>query len=207
MGKVICRNCGVTNTRKVVYGLLNEKIIKQIEKGQVLHGGCAIQGMMQPYYCFDCDTRFGLKSSPLFMNAVTSIKYRTQTVINQTQINEKFSLQILNNATVDTLSIHYEYQLRLDSEFIRDQNQRIDISRDTFFRLLEQVGFDYWKESFIGEDIDATMTWEIRINAPTYFRSTIEVIGTNDQPITMKNWRKLMDSLISETKKATARSL
>jgi len=84
MGKVICRNCGATNTRKVGYGLLNEKIIKQIEKGQVLHGGCAIQGMMQPYYCLDCDTRFGLKSSPLFINAVTSINYRTQTVINQT---------------------------------------------------------------------------------------------------------------------------
>ena len=133
------------------------------------------------------------------MNAVTSIKYRTQTVINQTQINEKFSLQILNNATVDTLSIHYEYQLRLDSEFIRDQNQRIDISRDTFFRLLEQVGLEYWKESFNGEDIDTLMTWEIKINAPTYFRSTIEINGTNDQPITMKNWRKLMDSLISET--------
>ena len=92
--------------------------------------------------------------------------------------------------------------MRLDSEFIRDQNQTIDISKDTFFRLLEQVGFDYWKESFNGENIDTTMTWEIRINAPTYFRSTIEAIGTNDQPITMKNWRKLMDSLISEAKKS-----
>ena len=199
MGKVICRNCGAANTRRVVYGLLDEKIIKQIEKGQVLHGGCAIQGMMQPYYCFDCDTRFGLKSSPLFMNAVTEIDYHTETSINLSQIKEKCTLQILNNPTVDTLMIQYQYHVSMDSESVRDQKQTIDISKDTFFRKLEQVGLEYWKESFIGEEIEPRMTWKIRISAPSYFRSTIEVNGTNDQPITMKNWRKLMDYLINET--------
>jgi len=199
MGKVICRNCGYTNTRKVVYGILDEKIIKQIEKGQVMHSGCAIQGMMQPYYCFDCDSRFGLKSSLLFMNTVTAIDYRTETWIDQTQIKEKFSLQILNNVAVDTLTIQSQYQLSMNSESVRDQNQTIDLSRDTFFRLLEQVGLEYWKESFIAEDIEPHMTWEISIHTPTYFKPTIDVNGTNDQPITMENWRKLMDSLISET--------
>jgi len=133
------------------------------------------------------------------MNTVTAIDYRTETWIDQTQIKEKFSLQILNNAAVDTLTIQSQYQLSMNSESVRDQNQTIDLSRDTFFRLLEQVGLEYWKESFIAEDIEPRMTWKIRISTPTYFRSTIEVNGTNNQPIMMKNWRKLMDSLISET--------
>lgn len=45
---------------KVEYGIPDEAMIQKIEAGLILHGGCAIEGMMDPYYCLDCDQKFEL---------------------------------------------------------------------------------------------------------------------------------------------------
>ena len=52
----------------VEYGTPDETMIEKIEAGLILHGGCAIQGLMQPYYCLDCDTRFDVHCTDIFMD-------------------------------------------------------------------------------------------------------------------------------------------
>lgn len=61
----------------VEYGTPDEDLIEKIEAGLVLHGGCAIQGLMQPYYCLDCDTRFDIQCTELFMDHLKQIHYKT----------------------------------------------------------------------------------------------------------------------------------
>ena len=71
--RIICPNCGLNNIMNIEYGTPDEAMIRRIEAGEILHGGCAIDGLMQNYYCLDCDTRFDLTSSQAFLESITSI--------------------------------------------------------------------------------------------------------------------------------------
>lgn len=55
--KITCPFCGSTEVMKLEYGTPDEAMILKIEQGLIFHGGCAIEGMMQPYYCIQCDQR------------------------------------------------------------------------------------------------------------------------------------------------------
>ena len=77
MEKHNCVNCGSTNWMDVEYGTPDEAMIEKIEAGLILHGGCAIQGLMQPYYCLDCDTRFDVHCTDIFMDHLKQIRYRS----------------------------------------------------------------------------------------------------------------------------------
>lgn len=57
---ITCPFCGSHSIMKVEYGIPDEAMIQKIEAGLILHGGCAIEGMMEPYYCLDCDQKFEL---------------------------------------------------------------------------------------------------------------------------------------------------
>lgn len=76
-----CLNCESVNIKKVEYGELTEEFILSIEKGEILHGGCAIKGLMPAYYCLDCDTRFDDECSQEFIDALVQIELRNQNVV------------------------------------------------------------------------------------------------------------------------------
>ena len=78
MEKHNCVNCGSTNWMDVEYGTPDEAMIEKIEAGLILHGGCAIQGLMQPYYCLDCDTRFDVHCTDMFMDHLKQIRYQSK---------------------------------------------------------------------------------------------------------------------------------
>ena len=78
MEKHNCINCGSTNIMDVEYGTLDDEKISRIEAGLILHGGCAIQGLMQPYYCLDCDTRFDVQCTDIFMDHLKQIRYESK---------------------------------------------------------------------------------------------------------------------------------
>ena len=69
-----CCNCGSNDIMNVEYGTPNDEMIKRIEKGEILHGGCAISGLMQKYYCMDCDSRFDDECTDLFINHIRQIE-------------------------------------------------------------------------------------------------------------------------------------
>jgi hypothetical protein len=58
----------------VEYGTPDDEMISRIEAGLILQGGCAIQGLMQPYYCLDCDTRFDVYCTDEFMDHLKQIR-------------------------------------------------------------------------------------------------------------------------------------
>lgn len=78
MEKPNCVNCGSTNIMDVEYGTPDEKMIGKIEAGLILHGGCAINGLMQPYYCLNCDTRFDVHCTDVFMDHLNQIRFKTK---------------------------------------------------------------------------------------------------------------------------------
>ena len=48
--KVICPHCDSTNYLNIEYGYPSEEMIKRIEEGVCLHGGCVVQGLMPRYF-------------------------------------------------------------------------------------------------------------------------------------------------------------
>ncbi len=76
--KIKCCNCGSDDIMNVEYGTPDEKMIKRIEKGEILHGGCAVSGLMQKYYCMDCDTRFDDECTDLFVDHIRRIEFKDE---------------------------------------------------------------------------------------------------------------------------------
>lgn len=71
-----CCNCGSDDIMFVEYGTADESMIKRIENGEVLHGGCAINGLMQKYYCMECDSRFDDECTDLFIDHIRRIEFK-----------------------------------------------------------------------------------------------------------------------------------
>ena len=78
MKKHNCVNCGSKHWMNVEYGTPDKTMIEKIEANLILHGGCAIQALMQPYYCLDCDTRFDVHCTDIFMDHLKQIRYQSK---------------------------------------------------------------------------------------------------------------------------------
>jgi len=55
-----CPNCQNTNYAKIIYGLIADmyEVEEQIEKGQIMLGGCIVTGNDPKWKCNDCGTRW-----------------------------------------------------------------------------------------------------------------------------------------------------
>lgn len=115
-----CPNCGLQNIMNVEYGNPDEAMIKRIEAGEILHGGCAIDGLIQSYYCLDCDTRFDVKSSTLFLESLKEIR-------------------------VNTGRLHLEVRV-LASEVLIN-GQKINILKKDFLQELAVFGIEFWNHT------------------------------------------------------------
>lgn len=59
-----CPKCGSRNTKKIVYGYPDEKLIKMYQQGSILIGGCCIETDDPDYRCANCQFEWR-KKSPL----------------------------------------------------------------------------------------------------------------------------------------------
>ena len=71
--KVICPHCDSTNYLNIEYGYPSEEMIKRIEEGVCLHGGCVVQGLMPRYFCIQCENTFDTECSDDFIDHIQSI--------------------------------------------------------------------------------------------------------------------------------------
>jgi hypothetical protein len=73
-----CPQCGSESFIPVVYGTLDETMIQRIESGEILHGGCAISGLMQALYCQACDVRYDDYCTDEFITKLRQLNYQDQ---------------------------------------------------------------------------------------------------------------------------------
>lgn len=106
----------------VEYGKPDEEMIHKIENGQILSGGCAIQGLMQAHYCPECDTRFDAHCSEEFLNHIKALTYSSK----ETQITIYFY--------VDHLKLHAKY-VEKEIPYLSE-----------FKEALKHSAIEYWKE-------------------------------------------------------------
>lgn len=105
----------------VAYGTPDDAMIQLIEAGQILHGGCALSGLMQAYYCVNCDVRYDPHCTPEFLNGIQTLTYSD---VHQ------------------TLIIHFEaQQLRIF------QNNQIQITPYTpeLQTIFSQTQIEFWQ--------------------------------------------------------------
>ena len=58
---VICPICGSTNVAKYLFGLIayDEKLEEQLEKNEIILGGCCIEKDSPKFHCNECEEDFG----------------------------------------------------------------------------------------------------------------------------------------------------
>ena len=139
MPKINCVNCGSESILPFEYGTPDEEMMHRIESGQVLHGGCAIQGLMQAHYCLECDTRFDLQCTEEFLNHIKALTYTSK----EYQITIYFHLDhLVLNAKYVEKEIPYLTEFKeafkhTALEFWKDDNGddwSIDIDCPGYFR-------------------------------------------------------------------------
>lgn len=113
MEKHNCVNCGSTNWMDVEYGTPDATMIEKIEAGLVLHGGCAIQGLMQAYYCLDCDTRFDLQCTDEFMRHLKQMRYKDSSQdIRITFLPEHLNIQVNTFSSMIAYNQHLKSRIQ-----------------------------------------------------------------------------------------------
>lgn len=162
--RIICPNCGLNNIMNIEYGNPDEAMIKRIEAGEILHGGCAIDGLMQKYYCLDCDTRFDTVSSNQFLSSIKHINVHVghsnfdvrineaEVLINGLKINidkalflseiSIFGLEFWNH----TQSYHPDVHIECPSYFINHIDVDFDVHIPYHFEAF-RIYLEYLKEN------------------------------------------------------------
>ena len=56
-----CPKCGSKNIGRHIYGLLlfSDELLKEVDRGKIILGGCIILEGVPKYHCNDCDEDFG----------------------------------------------------------------------------------------------------------------------------------------------------
>jgi hypothetical protein len=75
MSNLACPRCGHEKPLSIAYGNPDDAMIAAIESGALLHGGCAIAGLMPAYYCVLCDVRYDVRCSDEFMRQLKRLHY------------------------------------------------------------------------------------------------------------------------------------
>jgi hypothetical protein len=122
MLKTECVNCGSNSILPVEYGTPHDEMISRIEKGEILHGGCAIQGLMQAHYCKECDTRFDVQCTDEFINHIKALTYSTKDML------------ITIYFEIDHLTLHAKY-VEKEIPYLPELKE-----------ALKQTALEFWKE-------------------------------------------------------------
>ena len=120
MAQVKCPQCGSKVSLPVVYGTLDETLIQAIEDGELLHGGCAISGLMQAHYCPVCDVRYDDLCMDEFMNKLKKLSYQDK--------HQSF-----------TLDFYADYMV-----LTQDQHREVVVYTSSHKHALAQTQLEYW---------------------------------------------------------------
>lgn len=174
MDETRCLNCGSTHVMKVEYGMPDDAMVARIEAGEILHGGCKVNGLTQSLFCMECETRFDLISTPEFMSALQRIKF--------TRDGESFDIVLEHeDSVVDRLILTQECRTTIITN-----HKHID-------RLI-QCGLEFWDQSGFMENKEAG-EWRLEWIAEGYFRN-IEHLSVNRRaPYAFDRWMDFLAGL------------
>lgn len=141
MPEIRCPHCGSDSFIPVAYGTPDDAMIQLIETGQILHGGCAISGLMQAYYCVNCDVRYDPQCTPEFLKGIQTLTYSD---VHQTFIIyfEAQQLRIFQNNQIQIIP----YTAELQTIFSQTQIEFWQSTEKTDWRIVIKT-IDYFRES------------------------------------------------------------
>jgi hypothetical protein len=139
MLNALCPQCGRKDFIPVAYGTPDEAMIERIEAGTLLHGGCAISGLMQTHYCPHCDVRYDMQCTPEFLDGIQTLSYsdaHTHFVVHF----DSHQLRIVQNNDIQQFPYTQELQASFSNTQIEfwqstdDQAWCIHINSPQYFR-------------------------------------------------------------------------
>lgn len=183
MSRRICPRCGSKNTAKILYGMpaWSSELQEQIEKGDVVLGGCSITGCDPAYRCNKCKKDFGAPTADMeaettsFYFSIGSFfdGYQTLTV----KRTDTGAAVVYTPAFVSSLSGPIENQLTTD-EWL------------SFVHGLYRCYIADWKKRYVDPNILGGTQWEMILS----FKSgkPLKFHGSNIYP---PHWSKLLRTI------------
>ncbi|MBN2849315.1 MAG: hypothetical protein JXK92_01545 [Erysipelotrichaceae bacterium] len=169
-----CLNCGSTHVMKVEYGMPDDAMVARIEAGEILHGGCKVNGLTQSLFCMDCETRFDPVSTPEFMSALQRIKF--------TRDGESFDIVLEHgDSGIERLVVTQECKTTI-------------ITNHRHIDQLIQCGLEFWNQAGFLEK-DEAGEWRLEWVAEGYFRNDELVSGNRRAPYAFDRWLDFLAGL------------
>ena len=174
MDETRCLNCGSTHVMKVEYGMPDDAMVARIEAGEILHGGCKVNGLTQSLFCLECETRFDPTSTPEFLSALQRITF--------TRNGESFDIVLEHEgSTLTMLGVTQECQTTLITDAITIEN----------FRL---CGLEFWDTEKYVENM-VVGEWRLEMECDGYLRQLDLQDGNQRAPYAFSKWLRFLDEL------------
>jgi len=174
MDETRCLNCGGTHVMKVEYGMPDDAMVARIEAGEILHGGCKVNGLTQSLFCLECETRFDPTSTPEFLSALQRITF--------TRNGESFDIVLeQEDSVVDRLILTQECRTTI-------------ITNRKHLDQLILCGLEFWNQGGFLEN-DEAGEWRLEWIAEGYFRKDDHFSGNRLAPYDFARWLDFLTGL------------
>lgn len=174
MDETRCVNCGGTQVMKVEYGMPDDAMVARIEAGEILHGGCKVNGLTQSLFCMECETRFDQTSTPEFMSALRRIKF--------TRNGESFDIVFEHaDSKIARLVLTQECKTTI-------------ITKEEHIDRLIRCGLEFWDQKGFREN-DEAGEWRLEWIAEGYFRNIEYLSGNRHAPYFFGRWLNFLAEL------------
>lgn len=173
--KKLCPRCGSDRTAKILYGMpaMSPKLMKQLDDGEVVLGGCCIMDFAPLYHCNKCKREFGAPTAfleedvkSLYFDLGGFLSGYSRITIVKTEDGAEVSLETgpcnipENAATKQNLGI---------------------LEWNDFIHNIFKCYLADWKKRYNDWDVLDGVQWELKIDF--YNSKQIKISGSNKFPV------------------------
>ena len=192
MGKVVCKSCGSHESIRLEYGMPDEVMIKKIEKGEVMHGGCVVAGLTQDFYCLHCNAKFDKHSSEAFLSSLKTIVFNLSRTDKGVIKQFFWRLEFTHDDVYQLNGFSRHFVFREDGQIMDEKVGIFVADMHEVVRQLKEIGLEYWLEEYHGEETLKQEVWTLELIAPNYPIPHAIKKGYHHKPYTMVKWCRLL---------------
>lgn len=184
MPRRICPRCGAKKTAKILYGMpsMSPELEEQLNKGDIVLGGCCITECDPVYHCNKCKKGFGAPTAELEAETVSFyFSIGGFFGVNQTLMVEK---------TEEGAILHYTLGPGFSGSEPVIKEQLSQEEWKSFVHSLFRCYISDWKKRYVDPHIVDGTQWELEVHFLN--RKPLKIYGSNKYPV---HWSKFIRTM------------
>jgi len=187
MPRRICPRCGSKKTAKILYGMpmMSPDLQEQLDKGEVVLGGCCITTCDPKYYCNKCKKDFGMLTAELEAEAI-SFYFKIGGYFG-----DNYMIMIIKSEDGAAVN-YYAGEGYLPEEAIPKEKLSPEEWRE-FIHKVFHCNIANWKKRYVDPHVVDGTQWELKVDFMN--GKPIKVYGSNKYPVHWDKFIKAVNSL------------